>query len=297
MNLNQLKAFVEVVEAGSFSAAARRLGLSQPAVSLQIQSLEEYLGMLLLDRRTKKVTLTEAGNLFYPVAVEVLEKLDAAHRRLQDFGETVKGRLAVGGSTTPGQYILPKILSRFKVEFPEVLITLKIADTRAIEDGVLSGDLGAGLTGAKPNAQLKSEIITEDEIVAIVPASSEIETLDIERLRREPFILREQGSGTRRTIEKFLSEAGSGVDRLTTAMELGSTEAVVKAVSAGLGISFVSKWAAEDAIKLGRVRVAPLEGTPIIRHIYLITSRRAPTKTTEAFLDFLKAVDVSSIQP
>lgn len=297
MNLNQLRAFVGVIESGSFSAAARRLEFSQPAVSLQIQSLEEYLGVLLLDRRTKRVTMTEAGNLFYPVALDILSKLEATQRRLQELGGVVRGRLAVGGSTTPGQYILPKLLSLFKGEYPDVLVTLKIADTEAVEDAVITGDLAAGLTGAKPKAQLKSRVFTEDEIVPIVPAKGGPGKLDVDRIKLEPFILREKGSGTRRSIEEFFESSGVALEELNVAMELGSTEAVVKAVAAGLGISMVSKWAAADAIKLGDVKVASLKGTPIVRQIYLITGRRAPTRTAEAFLYFLETVDTSAIKP
>ncbi|MHB0977769.1 MAG: selenium metabolism-associated LysR family transcriptional regulator [Candidatus Aquicultorales bacterium] len=296
MNINQLKAFTEVVEAGSFSAAARRLDLSQPAVSLQIQSLEEILGVQLVDRRTRKVTLTEAGNFFYPTAVEILDKLTKAERRLQEIGGVVKGRLAVGGSTTPGQYILPKILSKFRDAFPDVLVTLKIADTGAIEEGVLGGDLSAGLVGARPKAQLNSRKFVDDEVVALVPAGGP-DKLDVDSLKRQSFILREKGSGTRRVIEDFLDSKSLRFEDLNVTMELGSTEAVVKAVEAGLGISFVSKWAAEDALRLKRVKVAALEGTPIVRTIYLITGKRAPTRMAEAFLEFIKALDVESIKP
>lgn len=296
MNLNQLKAFVGVVEAGSFSGAARRLGLSQPAVSLQIQSLEEYLGIILLDRRTKKVTLTEAGNIFYPVAADILSRLENVQHRLQELGGVVRGRLAVGGSTTPGQYILPKLLSRFKEAYPDVLVTLKIADTGAIEEAVISGELAAGLTGAKPKAQLSSRPFVQDEIVVIVPSGSGIDKLDLERVKQEHFILREKGSGTRRAIETYFDEQGLGLERLNVAMELGSTEAAVKAVAAGLGISMVSKWAAEDAIKLGQIKVVALPGTPIVRQLYLITSKRAPTRTAEAFLEFLETIDVAELK-
>ncbi len=297
MNLNQLKAFASVIEAGSFSAAARRLGLSQPAVSLQIQSLEEFLGVMLLDRSSKKVVLTEAGSLFRPFAVDILRKLEEAQRRIQELGGVVRGRLAVGGSTTPGQYVLPKLLSLFKSEYPDVLLTLRIADTDEIEEAVMAGELTAGLVGAKPKTQLKSRVFAKDEIVAIVPAKGWSGGLDLQRVKEEPFILREKGSGTRKHIEDFFSKAGVRLDDLNVAMELGSTEAVVKAVAAGLGISMVSKWAAEDALKLGAVEVAPLEGTPIVRNIYLVIGKRAPSRTAEAFLKFLEGIDIERIRP
>lgn len=301
MNINQLKAFVSIVERGTFSAAARATGVSQPAVSLQIQALEEYLGVDLLDRRTKKVQLTEAGKLFYPIAIQVVSQVENAQHQLEELGDSVKGRLAVGGSTIPGEYILPKLLGKFKKEYPDVSITLRIADTREITEQIVSGELQVGLIGAEPSGgQLSARPFLHDELVFIVPAGhilSQKRFVSLDDLAQAQFITRERGSGTRQTIESYLFKQGLSLDDLNIVMELGSTEAVVNAVSAGLGTSIVSKWAAERSLKLGEISIVKLPGPAFARDLYLVVSKHAPARSTQAFLSFIEKLDVSKIKP
>ncbi|HEY3374964.1 MAG TPA: selenium metabolism-associated LysR family transcriptional regulator [Candidatus Aquicultor sp.] len=301
MNINQLRAFISIVEKGTFSAAARAVGVSQPAVSLQIQALEEFLGVDLLDRRTKKVQLTEAGKLFYPTALQIVGQVDNAQHQLEELGESVKGRLSVGGSTIPGEYVLPKILGKFKQAYPDVSITLRVADTGEIAEQLVSGELQVGLIGAKPSlGQLAARPFLNDELVFIVPADHELaekRTLSLDDLQNIDFILRERGSGTRQTIEGYLSAQGLNVDDLNVAMELGSTEAVINAVSAGLGASIVSKWAAERSLKLGEITTVKLPGPALTRDLYLVVSKHAPTRSGQAFISFVDELDIASITP
>ena len=301
MNINQLRAFVSIVEKGTFSAAARSMGVSQPAVSLQIQALEEFVGVELLDRRTKKVQLTEAGKLFYPSALQIVTQIDNVQHQLEELGESVKGRLAVGGSTIPGEYVLPKLLGRFKREFPDVSITLKIGDTNEIAEQVISGELQVGLIGAKfSSGQLTSRAFLHDELVFITPSDHELakqRAVTLEDLRKADFIIRERGSGTRQTIEGFLTTHGMSFDDFNVVMELGSTEAVVNAVSAGLGVSIVSKWAAERSLKLGELVTVKIPGFSFMRDLYLVVSKHVPTRSAGAFLSFIDALDVDEIKP
>ncbi len=301
MNINQLRAFVSIVEKGTFSAAARAMGVSQPAVSLQIQALEEYLGVDLLDRKTKKVQLTEAGKLFYPTAIQVVSQVENAQHQLEELGDSVKGRLAVGGSTIPGEYVLPKILGRFSKEYPDVSITLRIADTGEITEQIISGELQVGLIGAKPSgSQLNARPFLHDELVFIVPAGhalSQKKSISLDDLTQVQFIVRERGSGTRQTIENYLFKQGLSLDDLNIIMELGSTEAVVNAVSADLGTSIVSKWAAERSLELGEIATVKLPGPTFIRDLYLVVSKQSPTRSTKAFLSFIEKLDASKIKP
>jgi DNA-binding transcriptional LysR family regulator len=301
MNINQLKAFVGVIETGTFSAAAKQVGISQPAVSLQIQALEEYLGVHLLDRTTKRVELTEAGQIFYPIAREIIDKITEAQRQLEELGESVKGRLAVGGSTIPGQYILPKVLGIFSEKYPEVTVSLKISDSAAVAEQIINGDLQVGLIGANlGSGQLNSRSFVSDELVLIVPARHRLAKkgrATLKELSKENFIIREKGSGTRFVTENYLLKQGSAIENLNIVMELGSSEAVVSAVASGLGISIVSKWAAEKALKLGEVAIVKLPGPPIIREIFLVYSKHALTRSTQAFLSFLEGFDLSAITP
>lgn len=301
MNINQLRAFVSIVEKGTFSAAARSMGVSQPAVSLQIQALEEFVGVELLDRRTKKVQLTEAGKVFYPSALQIVTQIDNVQHQLEELGDSVKGRLAVGGSTIPGEYVLPKLLGRFKREFPDVSITLKIGDTNEIAEQVISGELQVGLIGAKfSSGQLTSRPFLHDELVFITPSDHELakqRAVTLEDLRSADFIIRERGSGTRQTIEGFLTTHGMSFDDFNVVMELGSTEAVVNAVSAGLGVSIVSKWAAERSLKLGELVTVKIPGFSFMRDLYLVVSKHVPTRSAGAFLSFIEALDVDEIKP
>lgn len=301
MNINQLRAFVAIVEKGTFSAAARLMGISQPAVSLQIQALEEYIGVDLLDRKTKKVQLTEAGKLFYPTALQIVLQVDNAQHQLEELGESVKGRLSVGGSTIPGGYVLPKLLGRFKKEYPDVSVTLKIGDTGDIAEQVMSGELQVGLIGARlGTGHLNVRPFIHDEVVFIVPADHEFATkrsITLTDLSHAEFIMRERGSGTRQTFENYLAKHGLSTDELNVVMELGSTEAVVNAVSSGLGVSVVSKWAAERSLNLGELVTVKLPGASIVRDLYLVASKHAPSRSAQAFLTSLERLDVDEITP
>ncbi|MBI4733775.1 MAG: LysR family transcriptional regulator [Rubrobacteridae bacterium] len=305
MNLNQLKAFTSIVEKETFSAAARAMGVSQPAVSLQIQSLEEQIGVTLLDRRTKKVKLTEAGKLFYGTAVKILAQLDEFDHQLGDLGDTVKGNLAIGGSTIPGEYILPRILGKFKKDYPEVSIALRISDTDEIIEKLITGELHVGMVGAKPvSSQLDSQPFLYDELVLITPSGyslsrslSNDSIIKVANLIDSEFILRERGSGTRQSIERYFSKIGLSVNSLKISMELGSTEAVVNAVSAGLGVSIVSIWAIEKHLKIGELEVMKLPESPVTRAFYLVESKQSSSRCIQAFTNYIKNLDTSEITP
>jgi DNA-binding transcriptional LysR family regulator len=299
MNLNQLKAFLRIVEKGTFSAAARSLGISQPAVSLQMQALEEQVGVELLDRRSKKVQLTEAGRLFLETATMIVSQFDDFQHRIDDIGGSVRGSIAVGGSTIPGEYILPRLLGKFKKEFPEVSISLRVADTNEIVEQLIAGDLHAGVVGAEPaSRRLVVRPFVQDELVMIVPAGHDLinrDVVKIDELSNADFVLRERGSGTRQAIEKYLAKLGLTVHDLKAVMELGSTEAVVNAVSAGLGVSIVSIWAVERYLKLGELETVKLPDSPVLRNFYLVESKQSSSRSVRAFIEFVTNTDLSEI--
>lgn len=301
LNLNQLRAFVTVADKGSFSASAKVLGVSQPAVTLQIQALEDFLGVELLDRQTRKVRLTDPGSVFYPVARQVLSRLETAQQQLEELSQQVKGRLVVGGSTIPGQHILPRILGLFKAEYPDVSLTLEVADTKAIVDMITDRELDVGLIGAPAKREhLISRELTADELVLLVPADHPLarkRKVPLSSLSQHDFILREAGSGTRQATQEFLRRHGLSIDRLRVSMELGSSEAVVSAVEAGLGVSIISKWAAEKSLALGRVKVAKVEGLPLVRPLYLVYQEHPRGKVAKVFVDFTLGLDMSKVKP
>jgi DNA-binding transcriptional LysR family regulator len=275
-----LRAFTSIVEKGTFSAAARALGVSQPAVSLQIQSLEDLIGVELLDRKMKKVQVTEAGKLFYETAKQIVSQLDSFQQKLDDMSNTVKGSLAIGGSTIPGAYILPKLLGKFKEKYPEVSVSLRVADTDEIIEQLISGVLHIGMVGAKPTSnRLNSKPFLQDELVLITPKGHEVTEMNgakaprIKNIAKVDFISRESGSGTRRAIEKYLSGQNLSLADFNVIMELGSTEAIINAVGAGLGVSIVSIWAVDKHVRLGELDVVKLPGAPVMRDFYLVESK------------------------
>ncbi len=297
ININQLRAFVTVVEQKSFSSSARSLGLSQPAITLQVQALEAQFGTSLIERRYKNVGLTEAGKALYPRAVRILRDLDEASDEIDRMAKTVSGSLIIGGSTIPGQYLLPKLVGGFRRRYPEVMVRLEIGDTDATLERLESGNVNVAIVGAPAKGRkFSATACASDELILIVPPGKSLPgKARLADLVNEEWVFRERGSGTRRIVEEFLEANGLTVDELTIVMELGTSEAVINAVEQGLGISIVSRWAAEKGLRLGTIQEAKLEGLPLRRTFYLTVTQRARTRATEAFLEYLRSEDAAKL--
>ncbi len=292
MNLGQITAFVKVVENGSFSAAARDLGVSQPAVTMQVQGLEADLGVTLFDRSYRKVELTESGRTLLPHARRVLVDLEAAREDISRLSETVTGRLSIAASTTPGQYVLPRLLGSFLKQYPEVSVSLAVADTTEIVAAVASGEVHLGMAGAVvKGARVEFEKLGTDSIVMLCPKDHPFATADsvaADDVVREPFVMREEGSGTRQVAEQALRDVGIDPAELRVLTELGTGEAILNAVEGGMGLGMVSSWVAEKALELGTVATVPLAGFPASRPLYLVMSRATPTRASEEFVTYLR---------
>lgn len=291
MNTSQLRAFVTVVDEGSFSEAARVMGISQPAVTMQVQALESAVGATLLDRRYRRVDLTEAGRILLPSARRIISQLESAKERIDALSGVVTGHLKIAASTTPGVYVVPRLLGAFVSRFPEVRVTIDVHDTADVVAAVDSGDAHLGIAGATVrSSRLTFEEIAGDEIVLIAPANSPLARSAhvLGELAEEPWIMREEGSGTRRIAETVLSKSGVDPNGLPIVTELGASEAIVNAVEGGLGISIVSRLAAAKALELGTVALIDAEGLPAPRPFYIVQARRAPSRASEAFVDHLR---------
>lgn len=292
MNIQQLRTFVTVVDHTSFSEAARVLGVSQPAVTMQVQALETDLGATLLDRRYRKVELTEAGRTLLPHARKVLADLEVARQELESLSGTVSGRLVIAASTTPGQYVLPRTLGAFLERFPEVGASIRVFDTAAVVARVESGEAHLGMTGAEvPGARVLYEALGNDDLEMICPPGhhlSSAEDVPMASLVEEPFIVREQGSGTRMVVEETMRRSGVDPAELRVVMELGTNEAILSAVEGGMGIGVVSGWVAEKAIRLGTVARVPVLGFPLRRPLFLVLPRTTLTRAADALADHLR---------
>lgn len=267
IGFKNLLAFVTVVEENSFTKAADRLYQTQPALSIQIKKLELSLGAKLIERREKEIILTDAGIIFYPEAKRMLEHYQRTLEAIGELESLQRGRLRICASTLPGEYILPAIVGEYKRKYPAVQVELHIADTDRVVEALLNRQAQIGFLGSAPQEpKLLVERFREDELFLLVKPSYD-HRINWTSFPLESLILREQGSGTRKVVEEYLKKK-LNKNIPAPKMEVGSTRAVINMVAAGLGIAFVSRWAAEDAIKLGKVIIYPGAEFIIKRPLY-----------------------------
>ncbi|VVS92678.1 selenium metabolism-associated LysR family transcriptional regulator [Desulfoluna spongiiphila] len=293
MDFWQLTIFCKVVEFKSFSRAAEAIYLSQPTVSSHIKDLEEHCGFRLLDRLGKEVLPTKAGELLFSYAKRLLALRDETETALSQFRGITKGTLNLGGSTIPGGYILPAIIGRFAKAHPEVQISLTIRDTREIADGILNGDVELAVTGAPlSDPAIFQEPLFEDDMRLIVPAGhpwAKRKSIPMEMLKAEPFVTREKGSGTLKSLDQSLTDAGFNPSCLKIAARMGNTVSVCEAVKCGVGVSILSTRAVERDIQAGLLAAIAIEGVDLKRSFYLTRhKKRTPSPLADAFADFLR---------
>jgi DNA-binding transcriptional LysR family regulator len=279
LDISLLETFTLVADLGSFSAAARRLGLTQPAVSLQIKSLEKELSAPLIDRSGGKVVLTPAGHTTYGHARKILADREQMVADIPRATGRVAGQLLLGASTIPGGYLLPPVLSEFKTAYPDVSISLEICDSAAVLDKLRLEEIEVGVIGARPPGEVASHRFDKDRLVLITPPDHQLSArkkVALETLADECFVRRRSGSGTWSRVESTLEERGIDPDSLDVAAVLGSTQAVISAVQAGMGISFVSNRAAELPAKHGIISVMEVAGLDFTREFFLVYESRRP---------------------
>ena len=289
MTIRQLEVFLGVTQAKSFSRAAERIHLSQPTLSEHMRELEEELGVRLFVRHPRSVSLTEAGRVFGDYATRVVATLAAGRQALAELDGLQRGSLAVGASTTPGTYVLPALIARFREAYPGITVALRIANSRIVEERVRDGEVDVAVIGGHilgPGERCVAAGIV-DELQLIVGAKHPIgATISRAKLSREPLLIREEGSATRQVTERALREAGITV---RPAMELDHTETIKRAVIAGLGIAFVSRYAIADEVRAKRLRVVAVDRLKIRRHFHVIHDERRPlSASARAFVDFLE---------
>ena len=292
MDTRQLQAFCAVVERRSFSQAAEKLGVTQPAVSLQVRALEQRLGQKLLDRSGLRVEPTEAGRRLYRSAQRMLALETQLLNEVSADDGALTGTLAIGASTGPGAHLVPLLLCDFQQQHPELHIALSIWDTQTVIDRVADRDVELGVVGAlRRHRSLEFEPLVRDEIVLAVPPGHDAAggTLSVDELREETMIVMQEGAGVRQVIEEELRRAGLRLRGVEPKLELGLQESVKSAVAAGYGVAFISRTAIEGELAAGSIAAARVEGIEPARQIYVVRSRgRAQTRAAEAFLEFAK---------
>jgi DNA-binding transcriptional LysR family regulator len=294
MDDHKLKVFCTVAETKSFSKTSEIIHLTQPAVSLQIQALEEIYETKLFDRSSSTVTLTAAGEVLYKYAKEILALYATAEKVIGEMTGLVKGSISIGASSTIGNYLLPNVITDFKKTRLKIKIHLLVGNTKRVIELLNSGNIDMGLVEGEVNRQkMVVEKLLSDELILIVPsyhAWSKKKDISISELSKEPFIFREGGSGTRQIIEKFLSKHGITPQDMKISMVLGSTVAIKEAVENGLGVSIVSRWAARKETKYGTLHSLRIKEEKIVRDFSLIINKNAVSShAVEEFLSYMKS--------
>ncbi len=293
MNLEYLRTFIDVIKLGSFSEVAKKLSISQPAVSFQIQKIEQELGARLIDRRQKKLMLTEAGKRLLYFAEQFDAEYQVLLHDLEHLKEGVAGNLVISASTIPGDFILPHIVSEFKKRHPAVDIQLVITDSAKVIESIKSDEYDLGFCGLSPeDPSLETFKVAEDEITLIAfpehPFVSR-KHISIHELSSEPLIFREPTSGTQRSVEAMLLNTGFDLSQCKPALILGTTEAVITAVEARSGIAFVSNLAIKKSIALGLLKEVKIEGATFKRDFFCIFKKqRIASRLLEEFIVFIK---------
>jgi DNA-binding transcriptional LysR family regulator len=275
VDFRHLESFCRVADLRSFSKAADDLFLTQPTVSGHILSLEQSLGLRLLDRTGREARLTKGGQIFYHYASKILASRREALNALSEFSEGINGDLSLGASTIPGEYLLPKLLGDFKKEHPRLNISLKIADSKEVAQYILQDKVELGMTGARlRHPSLHYDLFEQDEIIIVgrtAPRGHQKQRISFEEMLNEPWVVREEGSGTQMAVEKALKKKNRSLRHLNQTIEMGSTSSVKEAVKAGLGFAFISRRAVEQELGQGLLSSIQLEGIePISRQIYIV---------------------------
>lgn len=294
MDLRRLEVFVKVAELGSFSRAAEALALTQPTVSEHVRALEAELGVQLLDRLGRGAVTTPAGELLLGYARRVLALIGETRQAVDQFQGRMRGTLCVGGSTIPGEYVLPPLVGRFRAKYPEVMISLRIGSSREVCGWVDAGLVEVGLVGAPPVGRaVAGRALMEDEMVVVVgpehPWVGRPE-VSLDELAAEPLVVREPGSGSREALEQALASAGRSLGGFRVVAEMGSTQAVKHAVRAGLGAAVVSRRAVEDECRARWLHCVKVRGLQVTRAFHLVVHRdRSRSPLAQAFLAFLES--------
>ena len=273
LNLKQLYIFQVVAHHLSFSRAAEKLYLSQPAVSQHIRQLEEYFGVKLFDRVGKQVVLTEAGAYLMEMAQQISNQVEEIHKTFNDLRNLRRGTLTVTADTAAGVYVVPPLLGWFHRAHPLVNIKLEVVNRRTVLQRVSRNETDLAVMGyPEKSPSLVAEPFADNNLVVIASPDhplAERNRISLQEFSKEPFLIREPGSGTRNTLEKFIANHGIN---LNITMELGNNSAIKEAVAAGLGISVVSEATIVLELKARKLTILPVEHFPIVRQWYVVHS-------------------------
>ncbi len=271
-----LKIFAAVYKNKSFTKAAEQLYTSQPTVSEHIRNLESRLDCKLFDRLGRSIIPTLEAEMLYPRALAILEDLKRLEDDLTAVGKTVSGNLVIAASTIPSAFILPKIAADFSKLYPNVSFEIRTSDSAQVTEQVSRNEILLGIVGAQTNtSSLTFHPFMEDELVLAASVDRKInQQITTKSLVELPFILREEGSGTRKSLEKSLAENNIHLDQLNTCAILGSSTAVTEAIKSNLGVSILSRTAISDGVLHNQIQIIDILNLEMTRHFYAVTAKK-----------------------
>ena len=288
ITIRQLAVLEAVARNLSFTKAADEMHLTLPAVSMQIKQIEESIGLPLFEQVGKKVFLTEAGQEMYNYSRSIQQQLAEAEAIIEDLKGVKRGTLTIAVAST-ANYFAPRILAAFKENYDKVNFSLDVTNRKGLLSHLDNNDTDLVIMGRPPaNMEVEAESFMENPLVAIAPAKHPLvgkESIPIMTLLKETFIIREEGSGTRNAIERFISDHGF---EITTSLSMSSNEAIKQAVQAGLGLGIVSIHTLEMELELKRLEILDVESFPILRHWYVVHRKgKRLSPVAQAFKDFV----------
>ena len=300
LDLRQLEVFYYVAKFRSFSKAATALLLTQPTISGHIKALEDSLSLVLFDRLGREIRLTRAGDVLFGYAKRLLSVKTAALQALQELQGGLQGELLIGGSSIPGQYILPALLGRFKRMYPAITVMLSITDTMQTLDRLVHGEAEFGFVGAHvSHPQIVYQQFVDDELVLAVGGDhpwARQEVVPLSALLTEAFIQRERGSGSRLVIEQTLKQHGIEPNMLRITAEMGSTEAIKQGIKAGIGVSILSRLALTEELRTGSLCTVTVQDVVFRRSFYIIRHKgRTLSPLGQTFARFLREVNSATL--
>ena len=298
--MKHLETFCKVAELESFSRAGEAVYLTQPTVSGHIASLEQAVGLKLFDRLGRRVALTTGGRVLYRYAKEILKLRDEALNAVYEFSHLIKGRITVGGSTIPGEYVLPKAMGRFQQEAPGISVRLIIADSQEVIERLLAGEIEVGVVGMRfAEEKIDAYPLLHDRVIIIAAAQHPLASqgeVSWEELRAAPLLIRESGSGTRKAFEEYIQGAGLRLDDFSIIAEVGSSTAVKEGVKGGVGLGIISDLAVHDEMAGGVVREITVRGERVLEREFfaVVPTGREISPPARRFLQFLTQGGVSA---
>lgn len=266
-------------KSGSFTKASEILETSQPTISEQIKTLEKNLGCKLFDRLGRTIRPTSKAELLFPKALSILEEISQLKEEMaMEDDQCLSGELILGASTIPGAYILPRLATVFKEKHPDISLSfeIRIADSGEIIDSVLNHDLLLGIVGSETASQKLqfSPLIGDELVLAAAAKHYTSDTISMKKFLKLPFLLREKGSGTRKSMEEFGAKTGFETGQLNTVAVLGSNAAIKEAIKANLGVSILSRISISDELENGKIKEIKVKGLTMKRMFYAVTLKK-----------------------